>query len=171
MITLTTNKLLFLNQSLEKLVKYTEEHPISFSTSYRIARIATKVESSLSEYFKKRDSLILKYGKELFEKDKDGNTIMIKDKDGNNVPKKTGAFAIEPFDENFIKYNEDNNVLLNQEVELTNVFPMSVKEFDEIKISLSTMPGLFFILKEEIDEKNKEEKEAKEKEVKEETKE
>ena len=157
MITLTVKDLILLKPSLEKLIKCSEEEPLDFSLTYKLSRIINKVQSALIEYYQKRDEFIRKLGVEEIEKDKEGNIVMVKDKDEKEIPKRTGIFGISPNNENFIEYFEKNNILLEEMIEMTSVFPLKFEELKEVKIPISDMPGLLLIMEKELEEIKKEE--------------
>jgi hypothetical protein len=87
---------------------------ISTITAYRMGKIKRKLIPEIEDYYKAHNALIEKYGKPV-----------------NGDPKN---FRVEQTSENFEVYNNENNELLKEEIEL-DIIPLKLDEL--VKAGLS----------------------------------
>ena len=117
MIKLKLNDVVNSEHIFVKIQNLSKEKELPVSLTYKISKLIKKITPELENFYEEKLKLIKKYGKEVLNEDKP-----------------TGQYQIE--DDNMQSFMSDFKELINMDVELSGVFPLSLLELESVHLSV-----------------------------------
>lgn len=117
MIKLKLNDVVNSEHIFVKIQNLSKEKELPVSLTYKISKLIKKITPELENFYEEKLKLLKKYGKEVLNEDKP-----------------TGQYQIE--DDNMQSFMSDFKELINMDVELSGVFPLSLLELESVHLSV-----------------------------------